>query len=110
MAVKASASRIERYSANVDNLKSARTKAILFLVMWGVLVFADWIIAMIIFYQDKTIGLEPVFWFVMIGLMFVCFVGEYFAYRKFSKVNDDYHEAVSRYEKLTGSNKIDQEK
>lgn len=102
MANKASATRIERYSSNVDELKSARTKAILFLVMWGVLVFADWIIAMIIFYQDKTIGLEPVFWFIMIGLMFVCFIGEYFAYRRFAKINDEYHEAVAKFEKLTG--------
>ena len=105
MATKASETRIERYSQRVEELKAARRKAVLFLIMWGVLVFADWIIAMIIFYQDKNIGLEPIFWFVMLAGMLICFVGEYFSYRKFSAVSDDYHEALDRYEKLTGKNK-----
>jgi len=105
MTVKASASRIERYSDNVAELKASRRKWILMIAFWITLCLVDWIAGIIIFYQDKTIGLEPVFWVILLGIFLVCFIGEFFAFQKFTKANKAYHEAVDRYEKLIGKPK-----
>ena len=108
MAIKASASRIERYSANVDELKAARRKGILMIGFWITLCLVDWIAGIMIFYHDKNIGLEPIFWVILLGIFLVCFIGEFFAFQKFTKANKAYHEAVDRYEKLIGKPKSEQ--
>lgn len=109
MANKASASRVLKYHDRVNELKAARRKAILMIAFWIVLTFVDWIGGITIFYQDKTIGLEPVFWGIILGIFLICFIGEFIAFRKFKKLDEEYTEAKSRYEKLAGSNKVNPE-
>lgn len=106
MVTKASASRVERYTSNVEELKSSRMKAILLIALFIVITFVDWIGGIMIFYHDKNIGLEPLFWAVLLGIFIICFIGEFIAFRKFTKVNDQYHEAVKRLEALGKSSKI----
>lgn len=61
MAGKTSDARIERYFGRVEAFQAEKKKALRGVILWIALVIIDCIGGVFVFYQDESIGYEPVF-------------------------------------------------